>query len=80
RKDKLGFPTPFSNWTKTSLKPFINDNLLEKNSRLHDFIDSATLQKNLYGHFNNSKDYSWEIWRLLSLKFFIDLFSGSESF
>ena len=80
RKDKLGFPTPFSNWTKTSLKPFINDNLLEKNSRLHDFIDSATLQKNLYEHYNNSKDYSWEIWRLLSLKFFIDLFSGSESF
>ena len=80
RKDKLGFPTPFSNWTKTSLKPFINDNLLEKNSRLHDFIDSVTLQKNLYEHYNNSKDYSWEIWRLLSLKCFIDLFSGSESF
>lgn len=80
RKDKLGFPTPFSNWTKTSLKPFINDNLLEKNSKLYDFIDSATLEKNLYGHFSNSKDYSWEIWRLLSLKFFIDLFSSSESF
>ncbi len=80
RKDKLGFPTPFSAWTKTSLKPFINDTLLEKNSKLYDFIDSEVLRKNLTGHFSNTKDYSWEIWRLLSLKFFIDLFSGSESF
>lgn len=80
RKDKLGFPTPFSAWTKTSLKPFINDTLLEKNSKLYDFIDSEVLRKNLTGHFSNTKDYSWEIWRLLSLKFFIDLFSGSKSF
>ncbi|MBE2217707.1 MAG: asparagine synthase (glutamine-hydrolyzing) [Ignavibacteria bacterium] len=80
RKDKLGFPVPFSKWSKTSLKPFIIDTLLEKNSSLHDYIDSAILEKNLAEHFNNSKDYSWEIWRLLSLKFFLDLFSRGNSF
>ena len=80
RKDKLGFPTPFSKWTKTSLKPFINDTLLQKNNSLYDFIDSGILEKNLAGHFNNSKDYSWEIWRLLSLKFFLDLFTRGNSF
>lgn len=80
RKDKLGFPTPFSKWTKTSLRQFINDSLLEKNNVLYDYIDSAVLEKDLAAHYNNSKDYSWEIWRLLSLKSFLELFKQQGKF
>ncbi len=74
RKDKLGFPTPFSAWTKGLLKNFILDNLHSGSNDLSDYVDKSILESNLKNHFNGIKDYSWEIWRLLSLSSFINLF------
>ena len=67
RKDKLGFPVPFSAWTKGLLKNFILDNLHSGSNDLSDYVDKSILERNLKNHFNGIKDYSWEIWRLLSL-------------
>ncbi len=75
RTDKLGFPVPFNDWTRGSLKNMITDELLTGNNSLFDYIDRITLEKNLESHFKNEKDYSWEIWRMLSLNNFIRLFS-----
>jgi asparagine synthase (glutamine-hydrolysing) len=80
RKDKLGFPTPFSKWTKEPLKDFVFETLYEQDNKLDEYIDMNTLKQNLKSHFDNGKDYSWEIWRLLSLKKFLDLFGGKVSF
>ncbi|HMQ79591.1 MAG TPA: asparagine synthase (glutamine-hydrolyzing) [Ignavibacteria bacterium] len=79
RKDKLGFPVPFAEWTHGSLKNMINDELLSSNTLLFDYVDKQSLINNLDAHFSKTRDYSWEIWRLLSLNNFLKLFSGKTS-
>ncbi len=74
RKDKLGYPTPFAEWTKTVLKDYISDILLNKDALIYEYIDSRQIFKNLENHFSGTRDYSWEIWRLLSLENFIKLY------
>lgn len=76
RKDKLGFPVPFETWTKSSLKNYIYDNLNDNSFGLFSYINQSTLKKNVDNHFSGIKDYSWEIWRLLSLNRFLKLFSN----
>ncbi len=77
RKDKLGFPVPFAEWTKGSLKGFVKENLISGNNILFDYIDKKHLELNLKNHYSGIKDYSWEIWRLLSLQYFLGLFKNS---
>jgi len=77
RKDKLGFPVPFSEWTKGPLKSYIYDNLTGAFG-LFDYINKSKFESNLKDHFAGTKDYSWELWRLLSLNNFLKLFSKNE--
>lgn len=77
RKDKLGFPVPFSEWTKGPLKSYIYENL-NGNYGLFDYINKTKFDSNLKDHFAGTKDYSWELWRLLSLNNFLKLFSSNE--
>lgn len=78
RKDKLGFPTPFASWTKTILKDFISDTLLNKNALIYEFIDSRQIYLNLTAHFTGMRDYSWEIWRMISLEYFLRLYKNGS--
>lgn len=77
RKDKLGYPTPFKKWSSTVLKNYITDTFSDQNNLIYDFIDREILYKNLNNHFTNQTDFSWEIWRLLSLSKFFEIFSSS---
>ncbi|MCI0450656.1 MAG: asparagine synthase (glutamine-hydrolyzing) [Chlorobi bacterium] len=79
RKDKLGFPTPFSKWSRTILKNYITDCLLSDTALISEFVDRSSLEQNLTKHFEMKKDFSWEIWRLLSLENSLKLYkSGIE--
>lgn len=75
RKDKFGYPTPFVQWSRTILKSYINDTLLENDSRFLEFINRDKLELILKEHYSRIKDYSWDIWRYLSLKKFLKLTS-----
>lgn len=75
RKDKLGYPVPFEKWTKTVLKSYITDTLLANSSLIYKYINKSFLQNQLSEHYSNKKDYSWEIWRYLSLNNFLKLFN-----
>ncbi|MCX7877343.1 MAG: asparagine synthase (glutamine-hydrolyzing) [Ignavibacteria bacterium] len=79
RKDKLGFPTPFKNWTKTIIKNYITETFSSSDNRVFDYIDRDILGKNLSDHFDNKCDYSWEIWRLLSLSKFLEIYSRPDN-
>jgi asparagine synthase (glutamine-hydrolysing) len=72
RKDKLGYPTPFAKWTRTSLKSMVSDVLLN-GTKLKPFINRQFVEKKLREHFENKIDFSWEIWRLLSFEKFLSL-------
>lgn len=73
RTDKLGYPTPFAIWSRTVLKPYITDMLETHSAALSDYIDKNYLNKILKEHFKEQKDYSWDIWRLLSFALFLRL-------
>lgn len=73
RKDKLGFPTPFIKWTRNTLKPYINDILISDNFQLYKFLDKKEIIQNLKLHYEGKLDYSWELWRILSLNIFLNL-------
>jgi len=74
RKDKLGYPVPFEKWTKTVLKVYINDNLTSSDNLIFEYVDKNQLLENLKKHNEGSKNYSWEIWRLLSLEKILKLY------
>jgi asparagine synthase (glutamine-hydrolysing) len=73
RKDKLGYPTPFAKWTRNELKPMVLDILSNTNSGLYDYLSVKHIPLILEKHFNGQRDYSWHIWRLLSLDRFLKL-------
>jgi asparagine synthase (glutamine-hydrolysing) len=73
RKNKLGFPVPFNKWTKTCLKNFLIDSFSVKHSPVFDYLDYKHVQNNLKLHFEGKTDYSWELWRILSLQYFLGL-------
>lgn len=78
RKDKLGYPTPFAEWTKTVLKDYISDKLLIKDALIYEYVEKSQATENINSHFTGEKDYSWEIWRLLSLENFLEFFRGND--
>lgn len=76
RKDKLGYPTPFASWTKNSLKNYITDTLLNSSANINKYLDSSQLNEMLRAHFSGEKDFSWNIWRFLSLEKIINIYKG----
>ena len=64
--------------TGPSTLEMILDNLLNPNSQIGKYIDVERLQINLNDHFSGRKDFSWEIWRLLSLEKFLNLFINNN--
>jgi asparagine synthase (glutamine-hydrolysing) len=73
RKDKLGYPTPFAKWSRNELKSMINDTLLNSNSDIYDFLNKKQVPVMLTNHYKGQRDFSWHIWRLLSLDRFLKL-------
>ncbi len=73
RKDKLGYPVPFNEWTRNILKEFVSDFLLNPNAAVYTYLNKGIIEKNLLKHFKKEIDYGWEIWRILSLEKFLSL-------
>lgn len=80
RKDKLGYPVPFEKWTRTVLKDYINDKLISNdNNLIYEFIDKSQLEQNLIKHNKGTKNFSWELWRLLSLENVLRLYKSLKT-
>lgn len=80
RRDKLGFPTPFSAWSKTVLKDYILDILFKKDARIREYVNITKMKQNLDDHFSGKIDYGWEIWRFLSLEQISEMYSDKKNF
>ncbi len=74
RKDKLGYPVPFEKWSKSILKNYITDILCNNNSEIYKYLEKPIVTANLQDHFSGKTDYSWNIWRLLSLETFLNIY------
>ena len=76
RRDKLGYPVPFTKWTRNTLKSYISGILYSQNALIYDYLDFNRVKNNLMRHFKEEIDYGWEIWRLLSLEEILNIYKS----
>ena len=64
RKDKMGFPTPFTNWAKGKLNEFILDILSSQKAKERDLINN----KNVVKKISEESEFGRSLWGFLSLE------------
>ena len=64
RKDKMGFPTPLTQWTKGVAKDFVRDTLLSDRVRQRGIYNFASIEKAL----DNESEFGRVVWGLLCLE------------
>ncbi|MDD4994890.1 MAG: asparagine synthase (glutamine-hydrolyzing) [Patescibacteria group bacterium] len=68
---KQGFSFPIADWLKNELKDFMMDILDKKNIADIAFLNGKAIEKMVADHMGNKKDYSRELWGLISfVKFY----------
>ncbi len=64
RKDKMGFPTPLTQWTKGVARDFVRDTLLSDRARQRGLYNIAAVEKALA----NEREFGRVVWGLLCLE------------
>jgi len=64
RKDKMGFPTPFSEWSKGEAREFVLDVLTSRQAKSRPFVDNARVASRL----GKEPAFGRTLWGLLSLE------------
>jgi asparagine synthase (glutamine-hydrolysing) len=77
RRDKKGYPTPLARWLRGSLRQPIADLLLGSRLRERGILRPEVIGRKLNLHAAGSHDYSWEIWRWLTLELWFEQFIDS---
>jgi asparagine synthase (glutamine-hydrolysing) len=75
RKDKMGFPTPFSAWSKVELKDFIIDTLSTRKAKQRDFINN----KNVINKISTEGEFGRSLWGFLSLELWQQEFHDKQN-
>ena len=65
--DKRGFEPPMGKWLRTSLRPFMEDVLLTRDSLAGVAIDRKALRALYQQHLEGRREFGWGLWPLLSL-------------
>jgi len=68
-RPKQGFPVPLASWLRTSLRHFMQDQLLTSDSACGRFLDRSEIARLLREHQMEEADRSQEIWTLLVFEF-----------
>jgi asparagine synthase (glutamine-hydrolysing) len=78
RRDKKGFPTPFSAWLRGPLFQKVRDILLDPQAIKRGVLDSRAVDSKLAAHYRGEHDYAVEIFNWLTLELWCRRFqSGS---
>jgi asparagine synthase (glutamine-hydrolysing) len=64
RKDKMGFPTPLTQWTKGVARDFVRDTLLSDRVRQRGLYNFSAIEKAL----DNEREFGRVVWGLLCLE------------
>lgn len=76
RKDKMGFPTPFSSWSKGDLKEFIVDTLSSRKATERGLINN----KDVIEKISTEGEFGRSLWGFLSLELWQQEFHDKESY
>ena len=74
RKDKMGFPTPLTQWTKGVARDFVSDTLLSDRARQRGLYDVAAVEKTL----GNEREFGRVVWGLLCLELWHRIFIDGD--
>ena len=64
RKDKMGFPTPLTQWTKGVARDFVRDTLLSDRARQRGLYNVVAVENAL----SNEREFGRVVWGLLCLE------------
>jgi asparagine synthase (glutamine-hydrolysing) len=65
--DKKGFAPPMGQWLRTSLRPIVEETLLQRDELAGVAVDRKALRAVYREHLEGQRDYGWGFWPLLSL-------------
>ncbi|MEZ7891761.1 MAG: asparagine synthase (glutamine-hydrolyzing) [Candidatus Wallbacteria bacterium] len=68
RKDKMGYPTPFYKWIKNECRDYIKNILFSDALKKRGILNAEYCRAIFDGHIDGKRDYSWEIWRAISIE------------
>ncbi|WP_347507200.1 asparagine synthase (glutamine-hydrolyzing) [Pseudomonas anguilliseptica] len=74
RKDKMGFPTPLTQWTKGVARDFVRDTLLSDRARQRGLYDVVAVEKAL----GNESEFGRVVWGLLCLELWHRIFIDGD--
>ncbi|QZI69896.1 asparagine synthase (glutamine-hydrolyzing) [Pseudomonas protegens] len=74
RKDKMGFPTPLTQWTKGVARDFVRDTLLSDRARQRGLYNVSAVEKAL----SNEREYGRIVWGLLCLELWHRIFIDGD--
>lgn len=64
-RKKQGFAVPLNGWFKDNLYEYLNDEMLNKNSKMYDYLDANEVEKIIKEHLSGKVDLSAKIWTML---------------
>jgi asparagine synthase (glutamine-hydrolysing) len=82
RQPKAGFAAPVDYWLAHELRPMVDDLLSESQVRRRGLFRSEVVRRYIDEHRRGDEDWSMQIWQLLTLEIWMQLFmdGGSRSF
>jgi asparagine synthase (glutamine-hydrolysing) len=76
RRDKKGFPTPFSTWIRGHARPYLDALLRPSTARARRWLDGAAIDALLDAHHAGAADHGARLWQLATLELFLERVGG----
>lgn len=76
RKDKMGFPTPLSNWTQGVAKDYVNDLIFSRRTKERGIFNAEELKKNS----DPGGEYGRALWGMMCLEQWHRSFVDGDAF
>ena len=74
RKDKMGFPTPLSEWTRGSARGFVRDILMSQRARERGIYNVAAIERTI----DSEREFGRVVWGLLCLELWHRVFIDGD--
>lgn len=74
RKDKMGFPTPLTQWTQGPARDFVRDTLLSQRARQRGLYNVSAVEKAL----TSEREFGRVVWGLLNLELWHRIFIDGD--
>ncbi|MBI3965333.1 MAG: asparagine synthase (glutamine-hydrolyzing), partial [Chloroflexi bacterium] len=79
RRDKKGYPTPLAHWLRGRPGDWARDVLFAPECRARHIFDPDVVAAKLAAHRDGRQDYSWQIWRWLTVELWFQQFVDQSS-